>query len=212
MRLHLVAVLAIVVFVPFASTQSNDAEQLAADQQVLKQANIEMDDAGLLEYFRKRTLRDADRENVRALVRKLGDEAFIVRNRATNDLIAMGTTARPSLHEALNDPDLEVVRRATNCLEAIEKNLNPAASQAAARMLARRKPAATTEVLLGFLPFAEDDSVADETRAALTALAVRDGKPDKEVVAGNADRPPVGRGGAIGELVRGQGIWPGGGR
>jgi HEAT repeat protein len=212
MRLLLVAVLATALLVPFASAQSTDAEQLATDQQILKQANVEVDDAGLLEYFRKRTLRDADRENVRAMVRKLGDEVFVVRNRTTNDLIAMGTTARPALQEVLNDPDLEIARRATSCLDAIEKGLNPAASQAAARMLARRKSPGATEALLGFLPFAEDESVADETRAALTALAVRDGKPDKVLLDATADRLPVRRAAAVEALLRGKAMEPAEGR
>src|SRR5712692_6985574 len=111
MRVHLVAVLVIAGFA--VSLRADDAEQLAADQQALRQAGVEIEDAALLDYFRKRTLFDADLAKVKQLVRKLGDDAFIVRNRATNDLIAMGATARLALREGLTDADAEIVRRAT---------------------------------------------------------------------------------------------------
>src|SRR5262245_12186904 len=132
MRILLIATLGLVAC---SLVRAEDPEQLAADQQALRQAAVEIEDAALLEYFRKRTLFDADLAKVKDLVRKLGDDVFIVRNRATNDLIAMGATARPALREGISDADAEIVRRATGCLEAIDKNLKPDATQAAARML-----------------------------------------------------------------------------
>jgi outer membrane protein assembly factor BamB len=212
MRCFVVAGLLVVTSGLLPAAWADDAELLAADQEVLKKANIEIDDAGLMEYFRKRTLFDADIPKVKELVRKLGDDVFVSRNRATNELIAMGATARPMLHEALTNEDAEVVRRARTILETIDRNLNPAASQAAARMLARRKPAGATEVLFGFLPFAEDESVADEVRMALTALAVRDGKPDKVLLDGTTDKLAVRRAGAVEALLRGKAIEPAEGR
>src|SRR5262249_53079132 len=145
---------------------------------------------------------------VKELVGKLGDNVFIVRNRATNDLIAQGATARPELREALTNEDAEVVRRAASCLEAIDKGLKPEATMAAARVLARRKPATATKALFEFLPFAEDESVADEIRAALTALAVRDGKPDAVLLEGTADKLAVRRAAAVEALLRGKAIAP----
>src|SRR5262249_44526700 len=195
MRLPIAAFLLLTVLA--ASICADDAEQLAADQQVLRQAGVEIEDATLLDYFRKRTLFDADMAKVKELVRKLGDEVFIVRNRATNDLVAMGATARLALREGLTNADAEIARRAASCLEAIDKGLKPEATMAAARMLARRKPAAAAKVLFEFLPFAEDESVADEVRGALTALAVRDGKPDPVLLEGTANKLAVRRAAAI---------------
>src|SRR5262249_18532378 len=191
--------------------RADDAEQAASDQQVLRQANVELDDGALLEYFRKRTLLDADLPKIKELVRKLSDDVFVVRNRATNDLIAMGSTALPALREALVDGDSEVVRRAASCLEIIEKSLNPAASAAAGRLRARHQAVATKE-LLGFLPFAEDESVADAVRAALTTLAARDGKPDPVLLAGTTDTLTVRRAAAVEALLRGKAIAPEEGR
>jgi hypothetical protein len=175
-------------------------------------AGIELEDGPLLQYFRKRTLFDEDLPKVKELVRKLGNEVFIERNRATNDLIALGPTARPLLREALLGEDVEVVRRATSCLEAIDRNLKPELTMAAARMLARRKPAAATKALLDFLPFAEDEMVADEVRASLVGLAVRDGKPDPMLNEGTSDKLPVRRAAAVEALLRGKAIAPADGR
>jgi HEAT repeat protein len=185
-----------------AGARADDAEQSAADQQLLRQAGIEIEDAPLLEYLRKRTLIDDDVAKVKDMVRKLGDDVFVVRKQAVNDLVALGATARPMLREALTDSDAEIVRQATNCLEVIEKNLKPEVTQAATRMLARRKPAAATKVLLEFLPFAEDESVADEVRTALTALATRDGKSDPVLLAGTSDKLAVRRAAAVEALLR----------
>ena len=49
---------------------------------------------------------------------------------------------------------------------------------AAARLLATRKEDGITDALLNYLPLADDESVGDEIRNTLAALAVRDGKPD----------------------------------
>jgi HEAT repeat protein len=193
-------------------SRAENAEQLAADKHALQMASIEIEDGPLLEYFKKRTLYDDDLPKVKELVRKLGDEVFIERNRATNDLIALGPTARPMLREALSGEDVEVVRRATNCLEAIDRNLKPELTMAAARMLVRRKPALATKALLDFLPFTEDEMVADEVRAALVGLAVRDGKPDPILTEATNDKLVVRRAAAVEALLRGKAIVPAEGR
>ena len=81
------------------------------------------------------------------------------------------------LRDALRDSELEVSRRAQRCIQRIEEEPANRLPAAALRLLALRKPAGAAETLLAFVPFAEDDSI-DEVKSALTALAVRDGKPD----------------------------------
>jgi len=198
------------ILVPTA--HAGEPDQAAADAQILKAVGVELDDAALLDYFRKRTLLDAERPKVAALVQRLGDEVFIVRNRASNELIDTGATALPLLREALTNPDVEVVRRATRCLEAIEKGLNPSASLAAARMLARHKPPAAAEVLLGYLPFAEDEMVSDEIRTSLAAVAMRDGKPEPVLVQGMKDKLTVRRAAAAEALIKAKALSPAEGR
>jgi hypothetical protein len=123
MRPRLVALLLLSLIVPFSIARAEDTR--AADEQILRSSGVELEDAALLDYFRKRTLPDADRAKLATLVQQLGDSVFIVRNRACNDLIDRGATALPLLREALSNPDIEVVRRATRCLEEIEKGLKP---------------------------------------------------------------------------------------
>src|SRR5262249_40698163 len=73
---------------------------------------------------------------------------------------------------------------------------------AAARLLARRQPAGAAEALLGFLPFAANDSVAEEVRTALAAVALVKGEPDKALTAALADKWAVKRAAAAEALVR----------
>jgi HEAT repeat protein len=194
----------------FAHAQN--AEQAAADQNVLRAAGIEIEAGSLLQYFKKRTLFDDDLKKVKELVRKLGDEAIVERNRAANDLIAVGPPARPLLRDALSGDDVEVVRRATNCLEAIERDLKPEVTAAAARMLLQFKAAAASKALLDFLPFAENETTAEELRHVLVGLALRDGKPDSVLIEGTSDRMPVRRAAAIEALLLGNALGPEEGR
>ena len=148
----------------------------SADEQTLANARIATDGPSLLDLFRKQTHAGADREKVRTLVRQLGDDSFEAREQASTELAAIGALARPLLEQALRDPDPEVVYRARDCLQRIkgEKGSNAPLLAAAARLLAARRPAGAAEVLLSYFPSA-DESVAEEIRTTLTALAVRPG-------------------------------------
>jgi HEAT repeat protein len=212
MRTLRIAVFIIAVRVFIHLAQADNTEQLAADQNVLRTAGVEIEAGPLLEYFKKRTLFDDDLKKVKELVRKLGDDVIVERNRAANELIALGPPVRLLLREALGSEDVEVVRRATNCLEAIERDLKPDVTAAAARMLLRHKPPSATKALLDFLPFAEDESTAEEVRHVLVGLALRDGKPDSILIEGTSDRMPVRRAASIEALLLGNAMAPEEGR
>src|ERR671924_238950 len=88
--------------------------------------------------------------------------------------------------------------RAEACLRRIEeKDLRVGVPAAAARLVAARKPEGATEVLLAFVPSAENDSVAEEVRAALVAVAVHDGKPDQALIEALDDPAPARRAAAV---------------
>jgi hypothetical protein len=76
------------------------------------------------------------------------------------------------------------------------------AEAAAARLLAVRKPAGAAGVLLDFLPFAADDSAADEICQALPAVALRDGTPEPAVLAALKDKLPLKRAAAGAALIQ----------
>ena len=73
---------------------------------------------------------------------------------------------------------------------------------AAVRVLAQRKPPDAASVLLAYLPAAEEESVAETLREALTVLAVRDGKPEPALLAALTDKTPVKRAAAAVALSR----------
>ncbi len=174
-----------------------------SDEQTLKAAGLQTDNGGLLRYFREHTLSRAGQDHIHILIRQLGDDAFRTRARASAELVALGTAAVPFLERASRDRDLEVAQRADQCLRLIhETNHTSGLTAAAARLLARRNPPGATEVLLEYLPFAENDCALDEVQAALAVTAIKNGKPEKVLVAALKDPELVRRAGAAEILTR----------
>jgi HEAT repeat protein len=75
-------------------------------------------------------------------------------------------------------------------------------SGAAIRLLALRQSAGAAPALLAFLPHAEDETILEEIRAALAAVAHRDGKPDPALLAALEDPLALRRALAIEALCR----------
>src|SRR6266542_3531316 len=146
-RIHLVllAVWLLLLCAPLSPAAEPDG---AADEQTLKTSGVAVDGAGLLDFFRTRTLAEPQRSRVLALIRKLGADEFPDREQASADLVALGATATPLLRQALRDTDVEVARRSEKCLQQIEKTPGNQLAAAAARIAARRKPAGLAEALL----------------------------------------------------------------
>jgi HEAT repeat protein len=143
-----------------------------------------------LEEFRKRTLTAADRDRVLGLIRKLGDDSYDEREKATGALSAMNDKVVPLLQQALTSPDLEIRKRARRCLEAVEsgKDRLPPLAPIAVRLVGLRKPAGAVEVLLAYLAGVADDPIVDDVLTVLGTLAVRDGKADPALVRSLDDR------------------------
>ena len=126
-----------------------------------------------------------------ALIDKLGDDAFDVRQSAEDDLIKMGSNIIPLLKGATTNPDLEIRNRATKCLTKITANQLPPLSPMTARMIALRKPKGAAEVLLAYMPFSEEDSITEELQNALNAVAFdKTGKVQKSIVSALKDKVP----------------------
>jgi HEAT repeat protein len=156
----------------------------------------------LLDEVRKRILRDVDRPKVQTLVKQLGDDSFLTREKAQTALLQMGTAVIPVLRQAAQDPDVEISTRAAGLLAQIEKDKNAPISATTLRLVAFRKPAGATEALLGLLPFVEEESAQEELQDSLTALAYRDGKADPVLVAALKDKVPRARGAAAEALCQ----------
>jgi hypothetical protein len=160
----------------------------AADEQALRAAGHAVTGPALVEFLRQHTPPGVDAAGIRRLIRQLGDESFDTRQKASADLVALGPAAVPWLREATSDADAEVARRARECLERISEPHDAALVGPVVRLLALRAPAGGAEVLLTLLLRTRDEVMAREVRAALAALAVRDGKPEPVLVQALADR------------------------
>jgi HEAT repeat protein len=169
-----------------AAPAADDAA--AADEQLLRSLNLPQDGAGLVDFFTKRTLRDGDRPKVQAMIRKLGDDDFDVREKAMADLVALGAVAKPMLRDALKEKDVEVVRRVESCLALADKTSTPEALAAAVRQLGRKPVAGAAAALLDFVPSVEDEFVLDEFGPALARVGVKDAKPEPELIAALTDK------------------------
>ncbi len=168
-------------------------DSITADEELLKQAGTDTDGPGLLEFFRKRTVDGNDVTRIKKLVTELGSEDFDTRESASAQLAALGSRSKPFLKEAAADPDVEVSRRAKDCLQKIDQGSGGQTVSAAARLVAHRKPDKAVEVLLNYLPSAEDEMVAEQVRQSLAILALKDGKPDPVLVAALTDKLPAKR-------------------
>jgi hypothetical protein len=186
--------------IALALPPAND-ESIQADEKLLKDAKLDTDGPALLAFFRQRTLTDADRKQLVALVGRLGSDRFAEREEASRQLIARGTSALPFLREAIQSADAEVARRAQECVEQIEAGPGSALPMAAARLLARRKPDGAVAALLAYVPYADDETVEEEILTALLTLTP-DGAPAAPLTAALADSQPARRAAAAGVVGR----------
>lgn len=150
------------------------------------------DGSALVEELRTRSLTDVDREKVQSAIQKLGDDAFDMREKAVTELIGMGAVVIPFLKKVGNDADLEVRQRAQRCIQQIGDKIVPL-SPVTVRMLAYRKPAGAAEVLLNYLPFAEEENIVAEVQEALVDVATRDGKLEIAIERALKDKLPLRR-------------------
>jgi hypothetical protein len=178
-----------------------------ADERALKAAGVAVDGPGLVTFLRGQVRSDADKENVQKLIKQLADEAYQVREKAAETLIRLGPVARSDLRQASRDDDPEVARRAKQCLARIDEVQGPEQVSAAVRLLALRKPAGAAEALLALVPSMTDEAMKNELLAALTAVAVRDGKPAPAVVQALQDNKPIVKAAAAAVLGRDGGAY-----
>lgn len=161
-----------------------DAE-IAHAEQVLKDAHVAVEGPALLKFFRARTSTPADRDRLTLKVRQLGADSFAARELASEELVAAGRAALPFLRGALQDADAEIVRRARQCLDDIQLNPEGHIVCAAARVAGVRRPAGLAEVLLAYLPSADDEEIEEAVFAAL--VAPTEAKPDPALLAALKD-------------------------
>jgi outer membrane protein assembly factor BamB len=175
-----------------------------SDADALKQAGLTDDDpAALIEYLKARTLTDVDQNSIGEIIKKFGSDDFEQRLKATEEVEKFGPAAIGPLKAAERDRDPEVAYRAHQALKRMEKVPHSQVAAAAVRALVKLKPKEAAAVLLGFLPMADSDEVAEEIRSALVELAAADGKPEPALVAALSDKSVVRRSAAYVALTGG---------
>src|SRR5581483_5932956 len=175
-----------------------------SDEDALKKAQLDPNDpAKLIEYLRQRTLSDADRGKIGTIIQRFGADDFDERVKATEEVERFGPAAIGPLKAAEKNADPEIAYRAKIALKKMEKVPHSAVAGAAVRSIVKLKPEGAAGALIGFLPLADDESVAEAIRGALTALAVKDGKAEPALVAALADPSPLRRAAAYVALTEG---------
>ena len=179
-------------------------DQRKADVETVKSAGYAEDVKSLTDFFRSHTVTEADKTRILAIIQRTAADDFDAREQASEELSKCGVPAIALLKAQINskDTDPEVVRRCDLALKIIEKVPTRALAMAAARLLAAHKQDGVTDVLMNYLPLADDESVGDEIRTTLAALAVRDGKPDPVLTAALESKEALKRGAAAEAFAR----------
>jgi HEAT repeat protein len=164
----------------------------AAEEAALKAAKVETDGPALRKYLRGLIPDPARVAEAKKLIKQLGDDSFDVREKASEELVKIGRLAVPLLQAAAKDADIEVARRAEDCLQRIGEQSGNATAISAVRLLALKRPPRAVEALLEYLPSAEGP-VVREIKAALFVLAVKDGKTDPALTNALDDKDPLRR-------------------
>lgn len=152
-------------------------DQTKEDLKTLQAAGIKDEVEAMLAFIKNLSASETDRIKIIGLIKKLGDDDFKTRENASEELSKMSGPAIGLLKQALKDSDPEVVWRAEAALKAIEKVPTRTILGAAFRLLGTKKGDEIVEVMLNYLPSAEDESLADDIRNSLAKLALLDGKP-----------------------------------
>jgi hypothetical protein len=163
------------------------------DEKLLKERKLSTEAPVLLDYLRKRSLEPKALDATGDLIKRLGDDDYFVREKATDDLRKRGASVVPMLRRALTQPDEEIKDRAQTLLLALEAKTNPVLSQAAVRTLRAKAPAEAVQVLFDYLPTADSEATEEEVLNTLAILSIKDGKIDKVLEDALKDKQPMRR-------------------
>jgi hypothetical protein len=193
----------LLLVLPASPARAGDTDVNArVDEKLLEQAGVKTDTAALLQFLEQRSLGAAEEAELVALVKQLGSMVYADRVKATKRLVEIGTKARPILKRFLKSDDLEIIMRVKECLKKIPADPETLQLGAVVRLVAHRQPTGAAEVLLAYLPFADDESVIDDLREALAKVAVRQGQADATLVKALKSDRALTRGAAAEALCR----------
>ncbi len=182
-----------------APPRTSDAERSEAEA-ALKRASVDSDSPALLKFFQARTPSEEDLKDLSGVIDELASKSFKVRERAEQRLIRCGRIAKPVLLAAQKSDDPDVAHRAERCLRVIEQCSTPEVIAAAARLLSIHCPEGAAEVLIDYLPVAQEEETKGAIMTVLARVGIAEGKPQPVLLRALADRNP-GRRAAAGYLL-----------
>jgi hypothetical protein len=184
-----------------------EPDPAAADEAALKAAKAPTEGKALLELLAKKTPAGASDDRVKELIKQLGADDFKTREQAAAALVELGPVAVPLLKRSARDPDLEVAKRAQECLDKIGDREGDSLVYPAIRLVALRRPDGAVEALLDVLARTRDEDVQREALAALVVLADAAGKPDPALAKALEDKDPARRAAAAAVLGKDGGAY-----
>src|SRR5262249_43628956 len=130
------------------------------DERLLEAAGLSSEGPGLLEIFKARARAEGEPGHIDVLLRPLSGPSQEERLQAGADLVAGGPLSISGLRRLANDYEAPETRDwAKRCLMWVEGPDSANLVMAAARLVARRKPAGAAEALLAYLPYADNEDV-----------------------------------------------------
>jgi hypothetical protein len=184
--------------------EATAAENALSDAEVLKSAGLNGEDGGrLVEYLKQRTLNDVDQGKITDILKRFGADDFEDRLKASEEIELYGPAAVGPLKAAERDSDPEIAFRAKIVLKKMARIPHTAVAAAVVRAIVKVKPPGAVPALIGFLPLADDETIADLIREALLEMAVKDGQADPALLSALSDPSPVRRSAAYLALING---------
>lgn len=194
--LPLIPVLVLLLSLPGQAQPADDV-----DEAYLRTIGLGIDTDSLLEFFRRRSLKEAPRPRLEALVGQLASPQEADQAKARQELLMFGPLAVPYLKEIRYLRPEPLGQRIGQCLGAIETSKSQEVAAAGARLLARRQVPAGLEVLLNYLPAVSADNDRDEILSNLVSLAISPGQV-APLLAGLKSPEPLRRAAAVYVLGR----------
>ncbi len=187
-----------------ASAQPRPDVDYVADEAVMHSQKLPTKGPQLLDVLKQRIPSEEIIARFKKNAARLGRGIYNDRLAAQRDLLAMGPVVRPLIAGMLRDTpsDAETDGRLRQVLAQFPADRDVASASAAARLIARDKPAGSLAVLFDFVPYATDETVRQSVQHAIDVVGISDKKPDRLVIEMLASKNPAQRAAAGEALVR----------
>jgi HEAT repeat protein len=194
----LVAATFVLSLVPISAFAADDP-----DETIIKNGGISVEGPALLDFVKQRSRESVPADELTPFLKALSSTDAKAAEAGAAALIARGPLSVPSLRKAVNDlADKTLAERARKCLTFIEGRPGADLAAAIARLIGTKKPAGSVEVLLAYLPYADDASVLDAVGMTLGNLAYPEGKAHAALLKAIESEIPVLRATAVEALSK----------